>query len=444
MIKIKFSVIPLCQIRKTLLVFSILLYSNVSLGQESEIINRYLGLDSLLNERSFFGNHPTGFVLFDLDSQRVLYEKNSHLNFIPASTTKLLTFYGSVVVLKDSLPALRYVESNGGITFWGTGFPTWYYKNLPHAKISEFLGRFKTVRFSDSNWQDEAFGYGWQWDDYYYSYSSEKSPFPIYGNFVTYSNQKRTPISNISNFNKVTINNTKEIKHVERSFHSNDFYFNPNTYTATKSELPFITSSELFAKLAENQINKPVGLSKDILPAFHQVFYGGTLRPLWIEMLQESDNFIAEQLLLMISDAQFLELNSERAIDFIQKTYLWDLPDKPQWVDGSGLSRHNLITPRSMIALMVKLEEVMPRGQIMRLLPQGGINGTLKNNFKARSPYIYAKTGTISNNLSLVGYIVADSGKIYAFAFMNNNYLNKSAEIRREMEKVMVYIKEKF
>jgi serine-type D-Ala-D-Ala carboxypeptidase/endopeptidase (penicillin-binding protein 4) len=442
--KIKFSVLPLWQIRKTLLVFSLLFYSSVSFGQESEIVNRYLGLDSLLNERSFFGNHLTGFVLFDLDSQRVLYEKNSHLNFIPASTTKLLTFYGSLVVLKDSLPAFRYIENDGGITFWGTGFPTWKYKNLPHARISEFLGRYKTIRFSDTNWKDEAFGYGWQWDDYYYSYSSEKSPFPIYGNFVTYSNQKRTPISNISSFNKVTINTEKEIKHVERSFHSNDFYFNPNTYTANKSELPFITSSELFAKLAENQINKPVGLSKEILPPSHKVFQGGTLRPLWIEMLQESDNFIAEQLLLMISDAQFLELNSERAIDFIQKTYLWDLPDKPQWVDGSGLSRHNLITPRSMIALMVKLEKALPRTQIMQLLPQGGINGTLKNNYKARIPYIFAKTGTISNNLSLVGYIKTDSGKVYAFAFMNNNYLNKSSEIRREMEKVMVYIKEKF
>jgi len=441
---IKFSVPFLCKIRKTFLIFSILLSSNFSFGQDSKIVERFHGLDSLLNEQSFFGNHITGFILFDLDSQKVLYEKNSHLNFIPASTTKLLTFYGSLVVLKDSLPAFRYIENNGEITFWGTGFPSWKYKNLPQPKISEFLSRYKTIRFSDTNWKDEAFGYGWQWDDYYYSFSSEKSPFPIYGNFVAYSNQKRTPISNIPYFNKVSINISKEIKHVERSFHSNDFYFNPNTFTATKSELPFITSSELFAKLAESEINKPIGLSKETLPTSHKVYKGGTLRPLWIEMLQESDNFIAEQLLLMISDAQFLELNSERAIDYIQKTYLRDLPDKPQWVDGSGLSRHNLITPRSMITLMVKLEKVLPRAQIMLLLPQGGINGTLKNNYKARSPYIFAKTGTISNNLSLVGYIKTDSGHVYAFAFMNNNYLNKSSEIRREMEKVMVYIKEKF
>lgn len=429
---------------KAISIFTILVWPNPVFGQESKVVERYIGLDSLLNEQSFFGNHHTGFVLFDLDSQRVLYEKNSHLNFIPASTTKLLTFYASALVLKDSLPAFRYAEQNGQITLWGTGFPSWKYRDIPHSKISGFLEKYNSIKFSDSNWKDEAFGYGWQWDDYYFSYSSEKSPFPIYGNFVTYTNQKRTPVSNILYFNKVSFNPDRNIKHVERSFHSNEFYFNPNTYTAIKSELPFITSPELFAKLAENQINKPVGLSKEILPPTHKVFNGGTLRPLWIEMLQESDNFIAEQLLLMVSDKQFLELNTERAIDFIQKTYLWDLPDRPQWVDGSGLSRHNLVTPRSMITLMVKLEKVIPRSQFMQLLPQGGVNGTLKNNYKARSPYIFAKTGTISNNLSLVGYIKSDSGHIYAFAFMNNNYLNKSAEIRREMEKVMVYIKERF
>ena len=429
---------------KFLLIIFLFLNTISGFSQDQAYRDRYLGLDSLLNEQSFFGNHITGFVLFHLDSQRVMYEKNSHLNFIPASTTKLLTFYGSLMVLKDSIPAFRYVENNGEITLWGTGFPSWKYKNLPQPRISDFLSKYKTIRFSDHNWKDEAFGYGWQWDDYYYSYSSEKSPFPVFGNFVTFTNQKRTPISNIPYYSKVSINTAKDIKHVERSFHSNDFYFNPNTYTATKSELPFITSPETFTKLAEAIINKPIGLSKDALPASHKVFKGGTLRPLWVEMLQESDNFIAEQLLLMISDAQFLELNSERAIEFIQKTYLWDLPDRPQWVDGSGLSRHNLITPRSMIDLMVKIEKALPRTQLMQLLPQGGINGTLKNNYKARTPYVFAKTGTISNNLSLVGYIKSNSGQIYAFAFMNNNYLNKSSEIRREMEKVMVYIKEKF
>lgn len=430
---------------KTRLLFLLLSFSIFPLfGQDADFRERYSGLDSLLNEKSFFGNHLTGFILFEPDSNRVIFEKNSHMNFIPASTTKLLTFYGSLMILKDSLPAFRYLEKGKQITIWGTGYPGWKYNKLPQPKIDEFLRQFDTIIFSDKNWKDEAFGYGWQWDDYYHSYSAEKSPFPIYGNLVTFTNQKRVPQTNIPYFSKVAINLEKAAKGVERNLHANTFYFNPNNYTETKSEIPFITSTELFATLSNQILSKPVIQGKESIPVDHNVFYGGRIKPLWIEMLQESDNFIAEQLLLMMSDKQFLEFNSERVIEYIQKTYLRDLPDQAKWVDGSGLSRHNLITPRSMVSLLVKIEKEMPRSQVMQLLPQGGISGTLKNNYKARSPYVFAKTGTVANNHALVGYVRGDSGKVYAFAFMNNNYLNKAPEVRREMEKVMLYIKENF
>ncbi|WP_332913416.1 hypothetical protein [Algoriphagus boritolerans] len=46
-------------------------------------------------------------------------------------------------------------------------------------------------------------------------------------------------------------------------------------------------------------------------------------------MMLESDNFIAEQLLFMISDRLFQELDAERAIEYILKTHLTDLPDLP-------------------------------------------------------------------------------------------------------------------
>jgi D-alanyl-D-alanine carboxypeptidase/D-alanyl-D-alanine-endopeptidase (penicillin-binding protein 4) len=55
-----------------------------------------------------------------------------------------------------------------------------------------------------------------------------------------------------------------------------------------------------------------------------------------------------------------------------------------------------------------------------------------------------AKTGTISNNHSLVGYLKTKNNKIYAFAFMNNNYPYKATVVRNEMEKVLLYIRDNF
>lgn len=428
--------------KKNLLLIG-LLFSIVSplIAQETAIRSRFEKLDELLGENSFFDNHMTGFMLYDLDSQWVHYEKNSHMNFIPASTTKLLTFYASLLVLKDSTITFRYVNSNNEITIWGTGDPSWKYRPLPQPKLKEFFKDFQKINISFDNWKDTPFGYGWQWDDYYYAYSPERSAFPVHGNIVTFTNRNRTPVPDIPLFSAMLVRTDKEIRGVQRDFNSNNFLYNPSLYVNQFSTLPFITTPEVTLKLMEETIGKPVNLVKGKAPANAKVFKGGGLTPLWKEVLIESDNFVAEQLLLMVSESLFGELNTERTIDYIKKNYMDDFPDKPKWVDGSGLSRHNLITPRTMVTLMSKLDEMMPRSELIRLLPQGGISGTLKNNYAARRPYVIAKTGTISNNHALVGYIKGDSGRFYAFAFMNNNYLNRSSEIRREMEKVLQFIK---
>lgn len=411
---------------------------------EDSITARYSKLHSFLGPNSFFDSHLTGFVLYDLDSQWVHYEKNSHMNFIPASTTKLLTFYASLMVMNNQTNTFRYITNGNEITIWGAGDPSWKYSILPQPKIEEFLKPYKKVFYSDQNWDDSAFGYGWQWDDYYFAYSAERSSLPIYGNLVTFSNVNRLPESNISRFKVDSKAINGKLTTVRRDFHSNTFYFNPITYTHKGPILPFVTSSELTVDLLRDLLQKPVELIKTQLPSYSQIYHGGSMRPLWKEMLQESDNFIAEQVLLMVSDQMLGQLNSEKAIENILKKYLDDLPDKPQWVDGSGLSRHNLVTPRSMIRLIEKIDQVVPRMDLMNLLPQGGINGTLKNNYKGSKPYVFAKTGTISNNHTLVGIIKSNSDRFYAFAFMNNNYLNKPREIRGEMEKVLVFIRDNY
>lgn len=426
------------------ILFSLLVfYVSLTAGfaQELDVRERYEGLNALVGPNTFFDNHLTGFMLYELDSGWVHFEKNSHMNFIPASTTKLFTFYASLMVLRDKTNTFRYVESGDEITIWGSGDPSWKYNILPQPKIEDFLSKYKKVNFSSSNWKDEAFGYGWQWDDYYYPYSAERSPLPVYGNIVIFRNVNRTPQSTIPAFaNNVKTFNVNSPT-VRRDFHSNIFYYNPRTYTNPGPMLPFVTSPELTTQLLRDILKKPVELVNTELPSSAKLFSGGAMNPLWKEMLQESDNFIAEQILLMVSDQLFGELNGERAIDYIKKTYLNDLPDDPRWVDGSGLSRHNLVTPRSMVTLMEKIDRAIPRDQLMQLMPQGGVNGTLKNNYKAPRPYIFAKTGTISNNHALVGIIRTDSGRHHAFAFLNNNYLNKASEVRREMEKVLLYIK---
>lgn len=409
-----------------------------------DVKTRYIGLDKLLGEGSFFDNHLTGFMLYDLDSQVVQYERNSQIYFIPASTIKLFTFFAATMVLKDSTNLLRFVPNGEEVTVWGTGDPSWKYDKLPQPRMEDFFRQYKKVNFSQSNWKDDAMGYGWQWDDYHYAYSAEKSPFPIYGNLVTAQNINNRPVISPQHFRAQLFTSERQMKNVQRDFHSNTFYYNPRSYNGMKAQVPFITSAQTFAVLAAQELNKEVIPATVPLPVQHFVLKGTRTAPLYKEMLHESDNFIAEQLMLMISDEIFKELNTGKAIEFVKKNYLTDLPDEPQWVDGSGLSRHNLASPRTMIALTEKIYRLYPDELLFDLLPKGGVNGTLKSSYKAAVPYIFAKTGTISNNHSLVGFIRTRSKKLYAFAFMNNNYPYKASQVRAEMEKVLLYIRDNY
>ncbi|WP_339700715.1 D-alanyl-D-alanine carboxypeptidase [Algoriphagus aquimarinus] len=422
------------------LLFFIIFFSTNLFGQLNR--DQYLKLESAFGEGSFFNGHLTGFMLYDLDSQRVLYEKNSHQRFIPASTTKLFTLFSSLIVLNDSTQTLRYITEGKTIKIWGSGDPSWKYKKFFQPNLRDFLAPYDSVVYSDANMMSPAFGYGWQWDDYYYNYSAERTSLPIYGNLVQVKKVGNAPTVFPASFQPDVFPTQRTIRELERDFHSNKFYYNPNNFRAREEFIPFITSPELFIKLASDATGKTWIYQSDSLPKIHQEWRGAPLYPILKEMMLESDNFLAEQLMLMVSDRIFQRLDTERAIEYMLKTYLYDLPDKPQWVDGSGLSRHDLNTPRTMVALFEKLYRMVPDQQLFELLPAGGKAGTLENSYKAEQPYIFAKTGTMSNNHSLVGLIKGKSGKYYCFAFMNSNYPWKASEVRREMEKVMVMLRD--
>jgi D-alanyl-D-alanine carboxypeptidase/D-alanyl-D-alanine-endopeptidase (penicillin-binding protein 4) len=381
-------------------------------------------------------------MLYDLESQQVLYEKNSQIRFIPASTTKLWTLFSALLILQDSTQTLRYVTSGDTIKIWGSGDPSWKYMKFQEPGIQKLLAPYPVVVFSDANQVSPSFGYGWQWDDYYFDYSAERSGLPIYGNLIQVKKVGNRPEVFPTSFQPAIRSTDRPIKELERDFHSNTFAYNPATFVGKEKFIPFITNPELFIQLAAAETGKTWIYKRERLPATHLVFRGAPLFPLLKEMMLESDNFIAEQILFMVSDRLFQTLDTDRAIEYILKTHLFDLPEQPKWVDGSGLSRHNLFTPRSMVALFDKLYRILPEHQLMELLPTGGKTGTLKYSYQAAEPYIFAKSGTISNNLSLVGLIKTKSGKTYCFAFMNSNYLEGASVLRREVEKVLVKVRD--
>ena len=98
-----------------------------------------------------FQDH-TGFMLYDPQSNQTIYEYNAAKYFTPASNTKILTLFASLNILGDSVPALRYLVRGDSMIFWGTGDPSFLYRNVyDNHRVYSFLHRTSTQHIMDQD-----------------------------------------------------------------------------------------------------------------------------------------------------------------------------------------------------------------------------------------------------------------------------------------------------
>ena len=160
-------------------------------------------------------------------------------------------------------------------------------------------------------------------------------------------------------------------------------------------------------------------------------------------MMHRSDNFFAEQSLLMVSNAKLGVMSDEKIIDTLLKTDLSDLPQKPRWADGSGLSRYNLFTPQDFVTILTKMKNEFGMTRIKTILPTGG-EGTISSYYKTDSGFIYAKTGTLSGVVALSGFLYTKKNKLLVFSVLVNNHRASATDVRRAVEKFIQGIRNKY
>ncbi|MEG0697452.1 MAG: D-alanyl-D-alanine carboxypeptidase, partial [Algoriella sp.] len=86
-----------------------------------------------------------------------------------------------------------------------------------------------------------------------------------------------------------------------------------------------------------------------------------------------------------------------------------------------------------------------PEQRLHSIFPIGGKTGTIKNRYKdSTTPYIYAKTGTLNNNVTLSGYVKTKSGRTFIFSLMNNNSTKDLSLIRNENEKLLRIVRDNY
>ncbi len=394
-----------------------------------------------------FQDH-TGFMLYDPESRKTIFEFNAAKYFIPGSNTKIFTFFSGLKILGDSIPALKYIVHDDSLIFQGTGDPSFLYKHVfNNVKTYDFLSRTShQLYYSPLNFQTTHFGAGWAWDDYNSYYSTERTGFPVYGNIFSISESQEKSLITPPYFKQyVMVGDKVKRPKITRQLYTNQTEYLPGNSSHDKTrDIPVKVDPPLTASMLTDTLKKNVTVVAVSLPHTAQVLYSTPTDSLYRVMMQESDNFIAEQLLLACANVLSDTLKPEIAIQYVEQNFLQDLSDKPVWVDGSGLSRYNLFTPRSIVQVWEKIYGLVPRDRLFKLLAVGGVSGTIRNWYKLDKPYIYGKTGTLSNNHCLSGYLITKKGKTLIFAFMNNNFIATTFDIRTNMEDILKKIYENY
>lgn len=399
-----------------------------------------------------------GISIYEPATNRYLYNYNADKYFVPASNVKLFTLYAAMKYLGDSLVGLRYREQNGTTIIYPNADPTFLHPSFPVQSIFGFLKSKKQIDFC-TQYYTENLGKGWAWDDYNEPYMTERNEFPMYGNLLRMDKQKDSVRGvpkiikpSIDPLSKQYYSDTADIG-LYRIPERNEFSLtllsrkvNHNKTLVAPMVMGFNEVIDFLSdtlkkevQLISNLISDGIDNNDKKLKVIHSQPTDSLLTP----MMHNSDNFFGEQTLLMASNEHLGYMNDEAIIDTLLKTDLKDVPQQPKWVDGSGLSRYNLFTAQSFVYILNKMEKEFGLQRLKTILPTGG-EGTLKNYYNSDSGFIYAKTGSLSNQITLSGYLITKKNKLLAFSLLSNNVMGDGWKVRRAYEQFLKKIREQY
>ncbi len=422
----------------------------------------------VINDSSLQMAH-IGISIFDPATNKYLYNYQGDKYFIPASNTKIPTCYAAMKYLGDSLVGLKYeILNDSVINIKATGDPTFLHSDFKIQPVYDFLKKFKYISFTGELFDEDYLGNGWAWNDYKNAYAAQRSHFPIYGNTVKFRWVDKKNIAALPSIFKNSISIFEELNtgfEVIKPWEENMFLFLEGNEKF--KEVPFRPDFVMVNSLLQDTLKNYVktGFDKDGFAQSTELYFTGngksfsipntkatnTLKTIYSQptdsllkiMMHRSDNFFAEQTLLMVSSTVLGYMSDSKIIDTILKTDFKDLPQKPRWADGSGLSRYNLFTPQDFVAILNKMKNEFGMERIKVIFPTGG-RGTLSSFYKADSSYIYAKTGTLSNMVALSGFIYTKHNKLLIFSVQVNNHMASATDVRKAVEKFLQGIRDRY
>jgi len=419
--------------------FAAILISSCSISKK---INRP-ATEYLLHDEAFVHAH-TGISVYEPATGKYWYNYQAEKYFTPASNTKLATCYAAMKYLGDSLIGIKYDQVNDStVVIKGMADPSFMHSDYRNNPVFDFLKKYKTIEIIDPAF-DEYLGAGWGWGDYLEDYMAQRSAFPFHGNTVMVDWLNEHNLSFLPSYfqqHSVISGNLANGYDAYRPWDTNDFSFKSGR--TKHSEIPFRPDEQTLQNLLKDTLNSNVETIEKYSGSLVKIVHSQPTDSLLKQMMHRSDNFFAEQSLLMVSERLLGEMSDRKIIDTLLKTDYKLMPQKPSWVDGSGLSRYDLFSPKDFIFILNKMKNDFGMDRIKNILPTGG-TGTISSYYKQDSGYIFVKTGTLNGVVALSGFLYTKKNKLLIFSVLVNNHRGSATSIRKGIEKFIQELRDKY
>ena len=169
------------------------------------------------------------------------------------------------------------------------------------------------------------------------------------------------------------------------------------------------------------------------------------LSQLLVEANLNSNNLYAEALLRTLgSKVNSSASNSQKGLIAIKQALTILGVDAKSYVvaDGSGLSRHNLVSPKAIAQTLTAMASPQYAAIYRASLPVAGVSGTMTNRLKntPAQGVVSAKTGTMSGAVALSGYINAPNYEPLVFSIIVNQSDQSAATIRQSIDEIVLLL----
>ncbi|MFL0706132.1 D-alanyl-D-alanine carboxypeptidase/D-alanyl-D-alanine endopeptidase [Cylindrospermopsis raciborskii] len=432
-------------------------------------------------------NSPTfermrwGILIKNLSSDQILYSRDAQKYFIPASTTKILTAAAAWQKLGKDFRIRTSIHQGDEGNFYlvGRGDPS--FNNAQLTALAEKLQQrgirsINKLIVDDSYFQGEYIDASWQWEDIQADYGAPVNSLMVNENTgiltlspnkigeklnITWSNDMEL-YSGIENNSITVAENESRFFQVTRDLKGQVLKIDGKLPINSPSQtigLSVIDPIDNFLKNLRLTWEK-VGINvKEIQPIFEYQHYkiaeqkpeiavveSLTLPDLLKEVNRNSNNLYAESLLRHLGNSESTNKNETTVNQGLKilKTTLseWGIePNTYMIVDGSGLSRKNLISPEALVKILQVMAK-SPDGNLFRAsLATGGMNGTLKNRFLKTPAWgiVQGKTGSMTGVISLSGYINVPNYDDLVFSMIVNQSQHPSA-VRKAMDEIIILL----